>query len=562
MNSRCRPFWIVTPLGLAALVSGAIPSVFAYPHPVPDPEQSPAAKALTPEQHAWIRENPVVRYTFDPYWPPYGFLEPGDRPAGVDAALVPEILEAAGLGARFVPARSWDHAQELLKIGDVDIVSGVAETSERAQRWLFSAPYADYPVAIVSRQDGPFIATLPTLSGHTVALPKGHVTEDFIRANHPALSLVPCGSSEEALRFVAIGRCDFAIENILTADYIIFNRGLTNLKIAGVIDQSFALRLVTAPGNETLRDILDTAVRNLDGQTRREIVAKWISHDISHLQFLRKATPWLLALAGAFAGTFVFMLLSNRRLRREIALRRSAEAALERSNEEKAWLMSVAAHDLRSPLNAIMMAADLIDRDLSAETGAKPSIHRDALRSIQEGALRMRRLIENLLDLRAVEEGRLELEIEPADARALLDDVVTLYRPVAQQKGIALRIDPGAEPCVARCNADALRQVLENLVGNALKYSPADSEIVLNIQKQDEAIVVEVADTGPGIPSEECDRIFERFHRGRNRAHGRESSHGLGLSISKVLVEAQKGTIWCRSEPGRGSQFGFTVPAA
>ncbi|HET6897080.1 MAG TPA: HAMP domain-containing sensor histidine kinase [Vicinamibacteria bacterium] len=216
-------------------------------------------------------------------------------------------------------------------------------------------------------------------------------------------------------------------------------------------------------------------------------------------------------------------------------------------------MLAMVAHDLRSPLSLIQMASQLLlsDPALDAETTRK-TIH-----LMQRAGGRMNRLIGDLLDARQIESGHFRVEMRPELPSAVVRDVFDMLQPIAASKG--QRLDTAIEPDLPVVQVDGARiqQVISNFVGNAIKFSPANSVITMSAERRATAIRISVADTGPGIPPEELPRIFDRYWQGKGRAQG---GLGLGLGIAKAIVEAHGGCIGVSSAPGAGATFYFDVP--
>jgi signal transduction histidine kinase len=173
---------------------------------------------------------------------------------------------------------------------------------------------------------------------------------------------------------------------------------------------------------------------------------------------------------------------------------------------------------------------------------------------------RLTRLINDLLDLSRIEMGRLELRRSSVCIRDLSTEVVESCQPLAQEKGITLtmQLPPTLSPVSA--DRDKLNQVLTNLIQNAIKFTPGDGQARLEVRSRDDGFVqVNVVDTGPGIPSDELDKVFQRFYRGASAPAATQGA-GLGLTIAKNLVELHGGRIWISSTVGAGSCFSFTIP--
>ena len=175
---------------------------------------------------------------------------------------------------------------------------------------------------------------------------------------------------------------------------------------------------------------------------------------------------------------------------------------------------------------------------------------------IQQAARQADRLIQDLLDVARIEEGRLRVTAEPTPLLPVLHDAVELMQPLAQERGVTLRAALARDETVLLADADRLHQVISNLVGNAIKFTPRGGEIVLQATVDDSHVRIAVRDTGVGIPSESLPHLFDRFWRGHEARRG----SGLGLTIAKGIVEAHGGEIRIESEVGKGTAVMVVLP--
>jgi signal transduction histidine kinase len=217
-------------------------------------------------------------------------------------------------------------------------------------------------------------------------------------------------------------------------------------------------------------------------------------------------------------------------------------------------VLGVVAHDLRNPLSAIELGARLIQHRL---IDGMPDLERPVA-AILRGADRANRLIEDLLDIRRAQAGRLELRREDLAPAALLFDVVEAHRPLFAARDVVLELDRlSALPAIS-ADRDRLLQVLENVLGNALKFTPQGGRVTAGGYDDGDRVVFRVADTGPGLPADEVSHLFDRFWQaGEDDRRGL----GIGLAIARQVVEAHGGEIWATSESGRGTIVSFAIPA-
>ena len=227
---------------------------------------------------------------------------------------------------------------------------------------------------------------------------------------------------------------------------------------------------------------------------------------------------------------------------------------LDRAVKARDEFVAVLSHDLRNPIGAIALGADLLIQQLRDDQVRL----RKRAQTIRTAAERAGRMIEDLLQEIALEGGQLELSKAPQDARGILAEVHDLFLPGALERGIQMRLAPSPGPLPVCCDRDAVLRALGNLVGNAKKFTPRGGRIDLRADLVDGGVRLSVSDTGPGISAEHRARLFERGFRGDRN----EAGLGLGLSIAQRIVRAHGGTIGVESEPGKGSTFWFKLPLA
>jgi signal transduction histidine kinase len=214
-------------------------------------------------------------------------------------------------------------------------------------------------------------------------------------------------------------------------------------------------------------------------------------------------------------------------------------------------MIAIVSHDLRDPLQTITAAAATLLFE-SLDDDKAESVRRISLASTQ-----MRRLVQDLLDLSRIEAGQLSIRQDRISLMALVKEACTLFQPQAEAKGVRLECSVAEDLPPVAGDRHRVLQVLQNLVGNALKFVPPGGAITVSAEWQDDVIRVNVADTGAGIADEDLTKVFDRFWRADRRDGG---GVGLGLAVAKGIVEAHGGRIGARSQLGAGSTFYFTLP--
>ncbi|MDO3702301.1 HAMP domain-containing sensor histidine kinase [Micromonospora sp. C28SCA-DRY-2] len=237
----------------------------------------------------------------------------------------------------------------------------------------------------------------------------------------------------------------------------------------------------------------------------------------------------------------------------------ASEARARRSEERMRQFVADASHELRTPLTTIRGFAELYRQGAARA----PEQTADLLRRIEDEAARMGLLVEDLLLLARLDRER-PLSLAPVELPVLASDAVEAARVMAPERRIELEIEPGSGPLVVYGDDGRLRQIIGNLMTNALTHTPAEASVTLRLRAEPGNLaVVEVADTGPGLAPEQAERVFERFYRvdaARTRRAGGNTGTGLGLAIVAALVAAHHGTVEVAETPGGGATFRVRLP--
>ncbi len=241
-------------------------------------------------------------------------------------------------------------------------------------------------------------------------------------------------------------------------------------------------------------------------------------------------------------------------------------AELERTNQElrkidemKSEFVSVASHELRTPLAAIKNAVQLM---LRGKTGEINENQIKFLFMAERNINRLTNILNSLLDLSRMESGKINLRFEELDLKNSIEFILSSLKPQADGKSLRLRMEIHGDLPLIYADREKLEQILINLVGNAIKFTPEGGEISVSATppgEEEDTVAISVRDSGIGIPKDQLDRIFEKFHQVEGSLHRSSTGTGLGLAITKGLVEAHHGKIWVESEVGKGSIFIFTL---
>jgi PAS domain S-box-containing protein len=246
-------------------------------------------------------------------------------------------------------------------------------------------------------------------------------------------------------------------------------------------------------------------------------------------------------------------------LAKDITDKMRYEKRLRDLDKLKSDFVSNVSHELRTPLTAVKGS---VDNMLDGLTGPLNEKQARYLTRIKSNADRLSRLINDLLDLSRIEAGRIDIRSSVFSPEMLAREVLESLRAMVVDKFIDLKVACRERGLTAWADRDKITQVLMNLLGNAVKFTSAQGKVAVVIERKgDEWVQVSVVDTGPGIPREEIDKIFDKFYQLAQDDNRKSRGTGLGLAISKALVQMHGGKIWVESEMGKGSAFAFTLPA-
>ena len=528
---------------------------------------SPVSLNLTPQEQAWLRQHPQIRVGMDPSWPPYSYYSHDDRMVGMDVDFLQILQQRLGITFVQISGQNWSEVYAKIKTHEIDMLASVALTPERRAVLNFTGSYVEFPVGIITREDAPFMIGFPALEGHIVAAPRDYAPTLLLQRDYPKVQLIITDNLAEALRLVSKGKAFAILDNLPSANYLIKDQGLSNLKVAGITSYQFALRYGVRKDWPELPGILDKALASISDQERESLKDKWISLNVENLVASNEHQKVLFICLSVVAVVILIVLAWNWTLTREVARRYQVERELREArnkavdaNQMKSAFLANLSHEIRNPLNALLGFTELLKQEAGE---ARLQKYVDA---IDAGGRTLLGVINDVLDLSKVEAGRLEIHPVPVDLGMVLRETHALFAQRAAQKGIEFvrEIDAGV-PSFLILDELRIRQVLYNSVSNAIKFTEqgavrlSASFTLDNPGQATGTLILKVMDTGVGIPPEDHGRIFEPFaqREGQSPLLG---GTGLGLAISKRLTELMGGRIELESQVGSGTTFRFVFP--
>ena len=236
-----------------------------------------------------------------------------------------------------------------------------------------------------------------------------------------------------------------------------------------------------------------------------------------------------------------------------IAALAERQRTMERAEEMRRKLVADVSHDLRTPIASLRLLVEAVDDEVVDE-----ATRRRYLATMQTHIASLSTMIDDLFELSRLEAGEIDWSMRQVELALLVDETVAAMRPEARSRNVDLRAQLGDEPLSAHADPERIQRVLFNLIRNAIHHTPADGSVTVRAEARPDAIEVEVADTGEGIPPSERASVFEPFHRGGDASRSGDGA-GLGLAISRAIVETHGGSIWI-APADAGTRVRFSLP--
>ncbi len=491
--------------------------------------------------------------------PPFQTILPAGRPSGLAVETVREAARRAGIQLKWV--QTGGGSERALRAGKVDLWPLMVILPHRRKVLHLTAPWLDVTACLLVRKDSAIrqpadaVGTRIAFVGQTIR--QKNIDERW----HPSEHVI-VRAPIEVLRAVCSGRADAGHLNEQAAVSVLLEEGGCaggSLRMVGVPEQAGSMGLASTFASARAADAIRAEIGRLANEGRLDTIMRdwsfFVPGRIKSVSDLVEARREVVHLAVAAVVVTLLLLVAAWQAFRL----RQAQRAAEEASASKSDFLATVSHELRTPMSGVIGLTDMLsDTALTAEQA-------ELTVSVRQCAKSLLAIVDDVLDLSKAESGRLELERAVFSPRDPVSDVLRMLSARAREKGIQLRANVEAN-VPDRMVGDPLRvrQVLYNLVGNALKFTERGSvEIRVGVDRRfDDRVEVwyEVQDTGIGIPSQTVRKLFQPYTQA-DRSTAREfGGFGLGLAISKRLVEAMGGSITVTSKPGAGSKFWFVLP--
>jgi len=533
---------------------------------------------LTKEEHEFLNSNSYVKIGLDPGNYPSCFFDKREKKwIGISLDILDEISTLTGIKFQRVNNEnvSWSDLLQMLKNGDVSIISELAQIEERYGDFLWSDPMhmLDY-YALISHSDYPDLK-VNEISYVKIGLAKNTAYSAVFKKWFPHhMNIVEYESMGDAFNALLNGEIEMVMANQKRLLYLTHYLEYPSYKANVVFDYASEMRFGLNKNEDILCSIMNKALALVDTYG---ISNQWMRQTYDYRLKVEKAKlPWIVV--SFFGLMLILVLLFNLFIRyrkeglklenlvqeRTVKLnlyQRELESALETAkaaNKSKSVFLANMSHEIRTPMNSIVGFSELA---LDGETSEKT---KDYLSKIRTNADWLLQIINDILDISKIESGKMELEKIPFDLHELFTGCRTVVMPKAVEKGILLHFY--AEPSVGKKpigDPTRLRQVFVNLLSNAVKFTNSGMvKLVSDITFMDEKSITihfEIKDSGIGMTAEQVKIVFEPFAQAESGTTRKYGGTGLGLPITKSIVEMMGGKLLVESTPGIGSKFSFEL---
>jgi signal transduction histidine kinase/CheY-like chemotaxis protein len=530
---------------------------------------------FTKEDLDWIKNNPKLLISGDPYWPPYSFYDDKGNYIGIIPDLAKEVFKNSGITLEYIKTNKWSDTIDLIKNKKIDLVDAISYSKKRDEYLNFTDKYIGSEIVIIAdNSENNYINSLNTIADKRIATVKGYSIIEEIKQDYPSIKdIIEYNNPAEGLKSLSNSQIDYMILDIPTFEFYSKKFSLSNLKIVGPAGYNYNYGFGTQKDNLQLLSIVNKLLDNLSLEKKDEIYSKWIK--IDYKEKIDYELIWKIVAFSIFI--LLVILFWNRKLKHQIEEKEKIQKELEeeknyikslnvelrKSNEiaknavkHKTEFLANMSHEIRTPMNSIIGFAEILDKEI------KNPVHKEYLSSIKKGGNALLVIINDILDLSKIEAGKLNIKKETINPSNMFLEIESIFHGKIISKNISFIVEIDEKiPKYIILDGIRTRQILFNLIGNAIKFTQTGyiKLKVENIYKDNIKDKVDlqfsIEDTGIGIDEKNLQSIFNAFEQQGDQDIAKYGGTGLGLAICTKLVHMMNGEIKVKSEKNVGSTF-------
>lgn len=496
-----------------------------------------------------------------------------NAPAGILIRLLQELEHLCNVKVTLKPLPTGADFTTSIRSGDYDLIAGVIDADPYRSdivNMRLSKPFFHGRVMAVADRNKPINLKMPL----KIALPFNFLAyRDYISKNYPHFTIVNKSDTQTCLQAVASGEADLTLQNSHVISYHLQNPQFENLQVLSLFNfpDNLCLAAPNTPTGNKLLTILNKSIDTISGKTVADIIISETTHAIYKPTFIDLLHKYhyhiglfILLLTGLFSAWFYFNRQRQKYLllleQKNQELEQTAQQALSASQAKSSFLSRMS-HEIRTPLNAILGFSSLAD-----STDNKKLVQ-EYLQKINYSSTLLLGIVNDILDMSAIEKQKLKLDASPFDLNNILEELAHLYELQCRERGISFQLHRDYTPhsCLI---GDSLRlqQILNNLLSNAIKFTESSGKVILNVTVQPAPddpetaqLTLMVADTGCGMSKSMLKHVFQPFEQEDGSTARKYGGSGLGLSIVKSLVEMMRGNVSVSSIKGSGTTFTIDI---
>jgi len=505
---------------------------------------------LSVEEKKWLANNPSVTFTGDPNWLPYEAFQDDGTYIGIVAEHLKLITKSTGLEFKMSPSQTWSESTEKAKQGLVDILSET-DDSDLKSHLNFTKPYVSNPIVIAMSSKENYVESITSIKDKKIALIRDYGYASKIRKKYPNINFITVENIQDGLHKVSTNVVDALLCTHALCSYTITELGLNDIRIVGKTSFDTKLALGVQKNLPVLQSILNKAISTINHSQQQLIFDKWIKN-----KYIEKVDYTLIYQTISVAIILViFFIFWNRRLEHEVTQRTKeltiARDEAQNANASKSEFLSRMSHELRTPMNAILGFSQLLEQNHANNLSENDL---ELTGEILLAGYHLLDLINEVLDLSQVESGNLQLKVENIELTEIVDQCIALVEPLAEKSHVKITPPDANELIYITADRVRIKQIIINLLANAIKYNKENGQVNFTYNVYDETIRLSIDDNGIGIADEYHDRVFKPFDRLTANSTAIEGT-GIGLTLAKKMIELMGGKIGFTSIKDKGSTF-------
>ena len=524
----------------------------------PNQEEFLQKLQLTKAESEWLQKGHTIRVHPDT-WPPFNFWdEDQQKNRGIAPDYLNWIADHTGLQFEFQASQlSLDQVLADIAAKKIDFSPSLQYQKVRTDYLCYTKPYFKSSFGLFVSGDNHLFQLSDTTRNIRVSCEKSSTTHAFLVANYPEIKIIESPTEIDGLILLTKGIVDVHAGSEDVCNYLIeTNKIFDKIELWQELPlQHQKIHMAVRKDWPELASIIDKAMQQMPLEIKNSIIRQY------KLELLWKKNEQSIWTAGfiAFLGLFLLLFALVVLYKRSRRLSKHYQLAKEKAEDSvrfKSAFLANMSHEIRSPMNAILGLTSLLKTEENLQVRTK------YLDYIDKSGKQLLGLINDILDLSKMETGAIALELNEFNVKDLIEEVFTIYQPLAREKNLTFEIQENKQCDILTLKSDRTKviQIMSNLVSNAIKYTQRGEVRIGCYLEKDRHLVFFVSDTGVGVPDGKENLIFERFKRLDETKH--VTGTGLGLSITKGLSELLGGTTWMERNKPHGSIFYFSVPCS